>query len=168
MTTNILWFKELGKDDVDIVGGKNSSLGEMISNLSKVGIRVPNGFATTADAFREFLNCNDLENRINKELENLDVEDVNKLQKSGAIIRQWVIDSPLQDDLQKDIISAWELMNRECNDELSVAVRSSATLKICRKHLLLDSRKLFLTFEVLMLFYIILKRYLLHYIMIVQ
>jgi len=127
MTTNILWFKELGKDDVDIVGGKNSSLGEMISNLSKVGIRVPNGFATTADAFREFLNCNDLENRINKELENLDVEDVNKLQKSGAIIRQWVIDSPLQDDLQKDIISAWELMNRECNDELSVAVRSSAT-----------------------------------------
>jgi pyruvate, water dikinase len=124
---NIIWFNKLGKDDVDLVGGKNSSLGEMISNLSKVGISVPNGYATTANAFREFLNSNNLENKINKELENLDVDDVDSLQKSGAKIRQWVIDSPLQNDLKKDITTAWELMNNECNGELSVAVRSSAT-----------------------------------------
>ena len=127
MSTNIIWFKELGKDDVDIVGGKNSSLGEMISNLTQAGIRVPDGYATTAEAFRQFIAFNNLEQRINDELDNLNVEDVDALQKCGAKIRQWVIEAPFQDDLQKDIISAWELMNSECNDELSVAVRSSAT-----------------------------------------
>ncbi len=127
MGTNIIWFKELGKDDVESVGGKNSSLGEMISNLTQLGVKVPDGYATTAEAFRRFIAFNNLENHINDELNNLNVEDVNALQKCGAKIRQWVIDAPLQDDLQKDIISAWEMMNNECNDELSVAVRSSAT-----------------------------------------
>ncbi len=127
MNTNIIWFKELGHNDVDIVGGKNASLGEMISKLTEAGIRVPNGFATTAEAFRQFIAHNNLEKRINDELNNLDINDVDALQKSGAAIRQWVIDSPLQNDLQQDIISAWKTMNKQCSDELSVAVRSSAT-----------------------------------------
>ena len=130
MSTNIIWFEKLDKNDVEIVGGKNASLGEMISKLTKAGIRVPNGFATTAEAFRRFLEHNSLEQRINDELNNLDINDVDALQKSGAKIRQWVVDAPLQDDLQKDITTAWETMNAPYNnsdDELSVAVRSSAT-----------------------------------------
>jgi len=127
MNTNIIWFEELGKNDVDIVGGKNSSLGEMISKLTKAGIRVPGGFATTAEAFRRFLDHNNLEQRINDELDTLDVSDVDALQKSGSKIRQWVIDSPLQDDLKHDINTAWHQMNEQSPDELAVAVRSSAT-----------------------------------------
>ena len=127
MSTNIIWFEELGKNDVDIVGGKNASLGEMISKLTKAGIRVPNGFATTAEAFRRFLQHNDLENRINHELEHLNVDDVEALQRCGAQIRQWVVEAPFRNDLQQDIIEAWNRMNEQSNDELSVAVRSSAT-----------------------------------------
>ena len=130
MITNIIWFENLGKNDVEIVGGKNSSLGEMICKLTEAGIRVPNGFATTAEAFRRFLKHNSLEQRINEELNTLDVNDVDALQKSGSKIRQWVIDAPLQDDLQEDISQAWGKMNALYNDsdtELSVAVRSSAT-----------------------------------------
>jgi len=127
MSTNIIWFEQLGKNDVDIVGGKNASLGEMISKLTKAGIRVPNGFATTAEAFRRFLEHNTLEQRINDELKQLNIEDVDALQKSGAKIRQWIIEAPLQDDLHDDIISAWQLMNEQSSGELAVAVRSSAT-----------------------------------------
>ncbi len=127
MTTNIIWFEELGKHDVEIVGGKNASLGEMISKLTKAGIRVPNGFATTAEAFRRFLDHNSLEQKINDELNSLDASDVEALQQCGAKIRQWIIEAPLQDDLQADIVTAWEKMNAFSRDELSVAVRSSAT-----------------------------------------
>ncbi|MBF0265586.1 MAG: phosphoenolpyruvate synthase [Gammaproteobacteria bacterium] len=127
MSTNIIWFEKLGKDDVELVGGKNSSLGEMISNLSSAGVKVPNGFATTAEAFRTFLQHNNLEQRINGELSNLDVEDVKALQVTGNKIRQWVIDAPLQDDLLADIKSAWATMEQQSSTELSVAVRSSAT-----------------------------------------
>ncbi len=130
MSTNIIWFEELGKNDVEIVGGKNASLGEMICKLTKAGIRVPNGFATTAEAFRRFLKHNTLEQRINDELNNLNIDDVDALQASGAKIRQWVVDSPLQDDLQADISDAWEIMNapyKDSDNEVSVAVRSSAT-----------------------------------------
>ncbi len=132
MSTNIIWFENLGKNDVEIVGGKNASLGEMISKLTKAGIRVPNGFATTAEAFRRFLKQNGLDKRINKELNDLDIEDVETLQKTGAKIRQWIIDAPLQIDLKDDIIAAWHTLNdisgsKESGAELSVAVRSSAT-----------------------------------------
>jgi len=127
MNTNIIWFEKLGKNDVEIVGGKNASLGEMISKLTKAGIRVPNGFATTAEAFRRFLEHNSLEQRINDELNGLDVNDVDALQTSGAKIRQWVVESPLQEDLEKDIIEAWNIMEESYSEELSVAVRSSAT-----------------------------------------
>ncbi|MFK5986237.1 MAG: phosphoenolpyruvate synthase [Pseudomonadota bacterium] len=127
MSKNIIWFNKLGKDDVELVGGKNSSLGEMISNLTQAGIRVPDGYATTADAFRRFIAFNDLENRINNELDNLDVNDVEALQVCGKKIRQWVIDAPFQKDLEEDIIAAWKTMNGQSSGELSVAVRSSAT-----------------------------------------
>ncbi|MCP3849639.1 MAG: phosphoenolpyruvate synthase [Gammaproteobacteria bacterium] len=127
MNTNIIWFEKLGKNDVEVVGGKNASLGEMISKLTKAGIRVPNGFATTAEAFKRFLEHNSLEQRINNELDGLDVNDVDALQISGAKIRQWVVESPLQEDLEKDIIEAWNRMEASYSEELSVAVRSSAT-----------------------------------------
>ena len=88
-------FEELRMTDVDTVGGKNASLGEMISQLSATGVRVPGGFATTADAFREFLTHNNLTERIAQRLEGLNIEDVKALAECGAQIRQWVIDSPL-------------------------------------------------------------------------
>ncbi len=127
MSTNIIWFNKLGMNDVDSVGGKNASLGEMISYLTAAGIQVPNGFATTAEAFRRFLAENNLEKCINNELEKLDIENVDALQISGAKIRQWIVEAPLPDDLQEDIISAWSIMNEQAEHELSVAVRSSAT-----------------------------------------
>ena len=126
MTQNIIWFKDLANSDVERVGGKNASLGEMFSQLSQAGIRVPDGFATTADAFRNFLNHNQLEDRILTQLQTLDVDDVEALQNCGAQIRQWVIASPLQADLEEDIRTAWETMNAT-TDSLTVAVRSSAT-----------------------------------------
>ncbi|WP_198263730.1 phosphoenolpyruvate synthase [sulfur-oxidizing endosymbiont of Gigantopelta aegis] len=127
MTSNIIWFKALANTDVDQVGGKNASLGEMISQLSQMGIRVPDGFATTAEAFRRFLKHNSLEQKITTILNELDVDDVERLQKTGAMIRQWIVEAPLPADLQADIITAWEQMNAWDNDQLSVAVRSSAT-----------------------------------------
>lgn len=125
MKQNIRWFSELGMDDVPSVGGKNASLGEMISNLTSVGISVPDGFATTADAFRSFLANDGLDARINALLDDLDVEDVQALTKAGGAIRGWVGDAALPDDLQADILTAYQKLNP--NDEGEVAVRSSAT-----------------------------------------
>jgi pyruvate,water dikinase len=82
--------------DVEHVGGKNASLGEMIQHLSKAGVRVPGGFATTSLAFRDFLSTNELDARINSKLETLDVDDVAALAKTGAEIRQWIVDAPFQ------------------------------------------------------------------------
>ena len=92
----VVWFEALGMGDVDRVGGKNASLGEMISHLSAAGVQVPGGFATTAEAFREFLTVNGIIDRINAELAKLDIEDVNALAETGARVRQWVIDAPFQ------------------------------------------------------------------------
>ncbi len=114
-------------NDVESVGGKNASLGEMISNLSAVGVDVPGGFATTAHAFREFLSQNDLSDKINSKLTTLDVDDVNELAKAGAEIRQWVIDAPLPKKLNEAIASAFNQMTEEAGGDFSVAVRSSAT-----------------------------------------
>jgi len=91
----VLWYQELGMNDVERVGGKNASLGEMISNLSNMGVQVPGGFATTANAFNDFLEQGGLNARIQDELSALDVDDVEKLAVVGAKIRQWVIDDPL-------------------------------------------------------------------------
>src|SRR5699024_8395949 len=122
----VVWFEHLGKDDVEKVGGKNSSLGEMISGLAAAGVSVPGGFATTAQAFRDFLKHEDLGNRINDELNKLDVNDVRALAETGAKIRQWVIDAPLQPELEEKIREAFTKMCGD-NAELAVAVRSSAT-----------------------------------------
>ena len=88
---NVIWFENLRNTDVEQVGGKNASLGEMISQLASKGVRVPGGFATTADAFRKFIAHEGLNDRINAALDALDVEDVNALAECGKNIRQWVM-----------------------------------------------------------------------------
>ncbi|HPA02740.1 MAG TPA: PEP/pyruvate-binding domain-containing protein, partial [Chiayiivirga sp.] len=127
MTSHILWLHDLRLTDLAQVGGKNSSLGEMIGNLAKLGVSVPGGFATTADAFREFIAHNHLHERIFDRLAALDVEDVPALMKAGAEIRGWVIDAPLQPALDAAIREAYARLCAEDAGEVSVAVRSSAT-----------------------------------------
>jgi pyruvate,water dikinase len=111
--------------DVEHVGGKNASLGEMIQHLSSVGVRVPGGFATTSLAFRDFLSANKLDERINSRLEGLDVEDVKALAKTGAEIRQWIVDAPFQAELLSAIKEHYERISGAA--EGAFAVRSSAT-----------------------------------------
>ena len=121
----VLPFEELRMEDVDSVGGKNSSLGEMISQLSASGVRVPTGFATTALAFREFLTHNNLTERINKRLADLNIDDVKALAVAGAEIRQWIEQAPFQDRLEKEIREFFSKLDSAGNG--SFAVRSSAT-----------------------------------------
>ncbi|MFC6205248.1 phosphoenolpyruvate synthase [Psychrobacter urativorans] len=116
---------QLGKHDVDTVGGKNSSLGEMISHLSDLGVSVPGGFATTADAFNRFLTETGLLEKINNELRDLDVNDVNKLAATGKKIRGWIIDQELPSDLEQQVRQSFEEMSN--GQDIAVAVRSSAT-----------------------------------------
>ncbi len=120
-------FEELRMTDVDTVGGKNASLGEMISQLSATGVRVPGGFATTADAFREFLTHNNLTERIAQRLEGLNIEDVKALAECGAQIRQWIVEAPLPPALDSQIREHYARLVAESGAEISVAVRSSAT-----------------------------------------
>ncbi|MUV14861.1 phosphoenolpyruvate synthase [Noviluteimonas gilva] len=128
MSANILWLHDLRLTDLAQVGGKNSSLGEMIGNLAKLGVSVPGGYATTADAFKAFIAHNDLHQRIFDRLATLDVEDVPALNQAGAEIRGWVIDAPLQADLDQDIRTAYaRLCAENGGGEVAVAVRSSAT-----------------------------------------
>lgn len=126
MQQYILWYQELGMGDVDKVGGKNASLGEMISNLANAGVQVPGGFATTSHAFNEFLEQSGVNQKIYDVLNNLDVDDVKALAKVGAQIRQWVIDTPFQPELENAIRQAYEKLASETT-EASFAVRSSAT-----------------------------------------
>jgi pyruvate,water dikinase len=123
----IVWLDSTGMDDVEHVGGKNASLGEMISNLASVGVDVPGGFATTATAFRDFLSQSGVDDKINEKLSALDVEDVNTLAVVGKEIRQWVIDTPFQPELDSAIRDAYAKMQADAKSEFSVAVRSSAT-----------------------------------------
>ncbi|TMO69200.1 phosphoenolpyruvate synthase [Pseudoalteromonas aurantia] len=127
MQDYVLWYQELGMQDVPRVGGKNASLGEMISNLSNAGVQVPGGFATTADAFNEFLEQSGLNEKIHTILDTLDVDDVNTLAKVGSEIRQWIIDTPFQPELNKAIHDAYNTLHGETNSDVSFAVRSSAT-----------------------------------------
>jgi len=123
----VIWFQDLRMSDVEEVGGKNASLGEMISQLAHAGVRVPGGFATTAHAYREFLAHNQLTQRIARRLAELDVDDVDALAKAGAEIRGWVAHAPLQPGLQEAIQEAYSRMVGEGGAGLSLAVRSSAT-----------------------------------------
>ena len=128
MSAYVLWLHALRLSDLAQVGGKNSSLGEMIGNLSQLGVSVPGGFATTADAYREFINVNKLTERMQERLSDLDVEDVNELVKAGSEIRSWVMNAPLQPALDAAIRGAYQTMCKEAGaKEISVAVRSSAT-----------------------------------------
>jgi pyruvate, water dikinase len=126
VTRQTIPFAELGRHDVASVGGKNSSLGEMIANLAALGVQVPGGFATTADAYREFLAHDGLAERIRAELATLDVEDVTRLAATGARIRGWILATPFPARLQQAIESDYAAMC-EGGVEASVAVRSSAT-----------------------------------------
>jgi pyruvate,water dikinase len=119
-------FSELGRHDVADVGGKNSSLGEMISNLAQLGVTVPDGFATTADAYRDFLAHDGLAERIRAELAGLDVDDVAKLAITGARIRDWVLATPFPPRLQQEIEAGYARMC-DGRTDVAVAVRSSAT-----------------------------------------
>lgn len=123
---NVLWYNQLGMHDIDRVGGKNASLGEMITYLSELGVSVPNGFATTAQAFNDFLEQSGVNQRIYDLLDETNVDDVNQLSKAGAQIRQWVIDTPFTPQLEKDIQDAYQQLS-EGEPEASFAVRSSAT-----------------------------------------
>ena len=127
MQENVLWYQELGMNDVERVGGKNASLGEMISNLANVGVQVPGGFATTAYAFNEFLEQSGLNDKIYQLLDQLDVSDVNALAQCGATIRQWIIDTPFLPQMQADIEQAYQQLAGEFTEDASFAVRSSAT-----------------------------------------
>ena len=121
----VIAFNQLGKHDVELVGGKNSSLGEMISHLGNLGVNVPNGFATTSDAFNRFLNKTGLLDKINAELKGLDVDDVELLAQTGAKIRGWIIDQELPKDLEDEIRAAFNELSG--GQDIAVAVRSSAT-----------------------------------------
>jgi len=122
----VLWYNQLGMHDVDRVGGKNASLGEMITNLSSLGVFVPNGYATTSYAFNLFLDQSGLNQRIYDLLDKTDVDDVAELAQAGKQIRQWVIDTPFQPELEAAIRSAYEQLSADDADA-SFAVRSSAT-----------------------------------------
>jgi len=121
----VIKLDELGMDDVEIVGGKNASLGEMISNLSNLGVTVPGGFATTAAAYRKFLAADGLDTKINDLLDALNVDDIEALTNAGATIRGWILDTPLPEDLMEAVRQAWDEMSG--GDDIAVAVRSSAT-----------------------------------------
>ncbi|MFT7412688.1 MAG: pyruvate,water dikinase [Paraglaciecola sp.] len=127
MQEHVLWYQQLGMGDVGVVGGKNASLGEMISNLANAGVQVPGGFATTAHAFNLFLEQSGLEARIHVLLDDLDVEDIAALGKAGETIRNWIIDTPFLPELENAIRTAFKTLQGEAGDEASFAVRSSAT-----------------------------------------
>lgn len=128
MSQYVIWFENLRMSDVESVGGKNASLGEMISQLTEKGVRVPGGFATTAEAFRAFLAHDGLNERISNALAALDVDDVTELARVGKEVRQWILETPFPEQLNQEIETAWNKMVADAGSEdISVAVRSSAT-----------------------------------------
>jgi pyruvate,water dikinase len=122
----VIPFEQLGMHDVERVGGKNASLGEMISSLARLGVQVPGGFATTAHAYREFLKQGGLDERIRNELAKLDVDDVTQLAASGARIRQWILATPFPPALGEAVLAQLRHMSGG-REDIAVAVRSSAT-----------------------------------------
>ena len=126
MDEQVVWLQNLGLKDVEHVGGKNSSLGEMIANLTASGVSVPGGFATTASAYRSFLGFDGLDERINQLLDNLDVDDIPALTAAGSLIRTWVMEHPFPPALEASIREHYQTLEAT-NSELAVAVRSSAT-----------------------------------------
>ncbi len=126
MSRNVIPFAEMGMDDIHIVGGKNASLGEMVSSLASAGVSVPDGFATTADAYRKFIGDTGLAEAIADRLRGLDTEDVEQLAAAGLAIREAVVKQPFPEDLEADIRTAFAKLV-DGDDSVAVAVRSSAT-----------------------------------------
>jgi len=127
MSDLVLWLDELRLSDLAQVGGKNASLGEMIGNLSRAGVSVPGGYATTAYAFNQFIAQSGVGKRIEQRLATLDIEDVDALALAGAEIRGWIIQTPLQPALEQAIRDGYRKLCDEAGTQVSVAVRSSAT-----------------------------------------
>jgi pyruvate,water dikinase len=129
MTTDILWFSELGLKDLDRVGGKNASLGEMVQNLTSAGVKVPDGFATTADAYRTFLADSGLDQKIADRLIGLDTDDVTALAAAGQEIRTLIRETPFLPDFEAQIRDSYQQLVEKHggSEDLSWAVRSSAT-----------------------------------------
>ena len=123
MSAPVLPFEKLSMHDVEVVGGKNASLGELIGSLAKLGVKVPGGFATTAAAYRAMLARDGLDGRIREALASLDVDDIARLTEVGARIRGWIMDVPLPPDLEQAVLAGY----RALGDQVAVAVRSSAT-----------------------------------------
>jgi pyruvate,water dikinase len=121
------FFSEIGLDDVALVGGKNASIGEMYTELSSAGVRVPYGFAITAEAYRHFLAHNRLDRKIDDALNRLNTKDVKALAYTGAIVREWIMHAELPQDLADQIAAAYRELGRQYGDNPDVAVRSSAT-----------------------------------------
>ncbi|MBU2542787.1 phosphoenolpyruvate synthase [Patescibacteria group bacterium] len=125
---NILWFNEISIGDVPLVGGKNASLGEMYSKLTKKGIKVPNGFSVTASAYWKFLEFAKLEAKMKKAVKNLDISDMKALSGVGKHVRTMILKSSFPESLEKEIKDAYEELSKQCGSKnISVAVRSSAT-----------------------------------------
>ncbi|MEO7944455.1 MAG: phosphoenolpyruvate synthase, partial [Marmoricola sp.] len=126
MSENVRAFADIGLSDIEEVGGKNASLGEMVRNLSNLGVRVPDGFATTAEAFRRFIGDTGLAEKISGQLKDLDTDDTQQLAAVGREIREEVANQPFPEDLERDVRAAYERLV-DGRDEVSFAVRSSAT-----------------------------------------
>lgn len=127
MSDYIIKLDQLTLKDLNQVGGKNASLGEMITHLNALGVKVPGGFATTADAFKEFLQTSGLDQRISDTLKNLDTDNIDDLRAAGKKIRNWVMETPFQAPLEQAIRAAFDAMKSDMGSEFTVAVRSSAT-----------------------------------------
>lgn len=123
----ILWFEEVGISDIGLVGGKNASLGEMIQQLTPQGINVPNGFATTAHAYRYFIKAAGIADKLRLLFANLDVENVSKLQNCGKQARSLILNTPFPQELQDAIASSYQALCQRYGEETEVAIRSSAT-----------------------------------------
>src|SRR5690606_26396694 len=124
----VLWLDSLRMSDLARVGGKNASLGEMIGNLAQLGVSVPGGFATTAQAYQDYLEKSGLAQRIQERLATLDVEDVDALARAGGEIRGWIVDTALPADLDQAIRDAYTKLCKDTGAaDVAVAVRSSAT-----------------------------------------
>jgi pyruvate,water dikinase len=123
----VAWLKDLRMADLEQVGGKNASLGEMMSALAAAGIRVPGGFATAAQAFREFLSTNGLNRRIEERLKKVDTSDIKALEACGAEVRSWILEAPFPAEFEQEIRSKFQELTKLTSSEASFAVRSSAT-----------------------------------------
>src|SRR5947207_2622915 len=120
----VAWLKDLRMKDLDEVGGKNASLGEMIGGLAAAGIRVPGGFASTASAYREFLAAGGLAKRIEERIRSLDPKDVGALAAYGKEIRGWILEQPFPKDLELEIRTCYQELEKSSSSETSFAVRS--------------------------------------------